>query len=276
MMMDPEPCEFVIALAPALRQAAAIARALEGRVQNSPKSDEDTAVKQALTIADTASQEALLVALLERFPGVRLEAEEDTPTVSRFAHDGQALVVIDPIDGTLHSYLAGEGPYAVMIGLALEGQYRAGLVALPREGLFFEASRGAGARMARAGSPARPVRLRRGGDRVLVNHGMPPGVCAALRERGFEVIPACGGAVAVAPLIPGVRAGLRYAPGPLGISIRGRIGALIAVEGGALARSAGGEPFPLDLESPAPVLMVTQSEDDFAPLSAALSAAGLP
>ena len=80
---DPEA--FVRALAPALRQSASIARALEGRVANRPKRGEATPVKAALTIADTASQEALLVPLFEHFPSVRLAAEEDTPSTARFA-----------------------------------------------------------------------------------------------------------------------------------------------------------------------------------------------
>src|SRR5262245_60349956 len=134
---DPEA--FVRALAPALRQSASIARALEGRVANRPKRGEATPVKAALTIADTASQEALLVPLLEGFPKVRLAAEEDTPSTLQFPDDGPELVVIDPIDGTLRFYLEGMGPYAVMIGLARERVFEAALVALPREDLYFDA-----------------------------------------------------------------------------------------------------------------------------------------
>ena len=48
MPYDVDPAEFVDLLAPAMRQAASIARALEGRVQNTPKKDEPTAEKQAL------------------------------------------------------------------------------------------------------------------------------------------------------------------------------------------------------------------------------------
>ena len=74
-MQDPPlPRDFVSALSPAIRQAASIARALEGRVANRPKDGELTDVKAALTVADTASQEALLVPLLEHFPQVELEA----------------------------------------------------------------------------------------------------------------------------------------------------------------------------------------------------------
>ena len=158
---DPEA--FVRALAPALRQSASIARALEGRVANRPKAGETTAVKAALTIADTASQEALLVPLLEHFPTVRLAAEEDTPSTIHFASAGPELVVIDPIDGTLRFYLEGAGPYAVMIGLAREREYTAALVALPREELYLDAVRGQGARVAQRGSP--PRRGARRGDR---------------------------------------------------------------------------------------------------------------
>ena len=268
--------DFVAALSPALRQAAAITRALEGRVDNNPKAGETTATKQALTLADTASQEALLVPLLERFPQVRVEAEEDTPSVLRFPRQSAALVVIDPLDGTLHSYLRMAGPYAVMVGLALEGCYEAALVALPREGLFFSAARGAGAQLARAAGRTKPARIESGGERILVSHGMPESLSRWLQARGLEPVPACGGAVAVAPLIAGVRAGIRYAPQAGGVSIRGRIGVLIAREAGALVRGARGREFPADLDTAAPVLLVAKTEEDLALLDQALAAAGLP
>jgi fructose-1,6-bisphosphatase/inositol monophosphatase family enzyme len=268
-------CDFARHLAPAVQRAAQIARQLEGRVPNRPKSGEATAVKQAFTTADTAAQEALLGCLLEHFPQVRLLAEEDTPSVGCFPKRGDAAAVIDPIDGTLHSYLEGSGPYAVMIGLVLGSRYEAGLVALPREGLFFQASRGAGARMARAGGSPRDVRPDADGDCVLVSHGMPRPVIEHLARRGFRVVSSCGGAVSVAPLIPGVRAGLRHASVAIGISIRGRIGALIAVEAGALVRGASGADFPLDLDTPASTLVVAASPEDVNLLDEALVAAGL-
>jgi len=142
MQMKPEPAEFVKMMAPSLRRAASTAREFEGRVANRPKSGEATDIKAALTIADTEAQEILLAALVENFPYVGLRAEEDTPTVARFHQNPDASVVIDPIDGTLRFYLEGSGPYGVMIGLALENEYAAGLVALPREGYQFEAADG--------------------------------------------------------------------------------------------------------------------------------------
>jgi len=253
----PDPAYFVEVLAPALRQAASIAHALEGRVENLPKSGEATAVKQALTIADTAAQEALLVPLREHFPQVALQAEEDTTTARSFANEGEALVVVDPIDGTLHSYLRSEGPYAVMVGLAIRGRYEAALVALPREGLFFDAVRGRGARVARAGAASRPAELDGTGSRLLVSHGMSPRVCSAVRAAGWEPAPACGGAIAIAPLLRGVRGGLRRGTAAGGISVRGRIGLLITREAGGRALAAcSGEAFPDDLETPCAELAV--------------------
>ncbi|MGH0037584.1 MAG: inositol monophosphatase family protein [Myxococcota bacterium] len=242
-------------MAPALRQAAAIARALEGRVRNRPKAGESTAVKQALTIADTAAQEALLVRLQENFPDVRLEAEEDTPSVAGFAGSGEHLVVVDPIDGTLQFYLQGTGPYACLVGLARGDRFEAGLVALPREGLFFDATRGGGARTSKAGGEPRKSRLGTDGNRALVSHAVPQALRDALTASGSDVVAGSGGAVAVAPMVRGARVGIRHQPGPLGISHRGRIAAFVAREAGCTLLGRDGQTFPEDLDTPAPWLI---------------------
>jgi hypothetical protein len=253
---------FAVHLTEGVRRAASIARTLEGRVPNRPKRSEPTLVKQALTDADQQAQEALLEALYENFPDVCLEAEEDTESVSRFPTGRDPLVVIDPIDGTLHSYLEARGPYAVMIGLAIEQVFEAGLVSLPREGLLFGGTRGGGAWSARVGGPSRPVRACADGDRVLVSHSMPRPVVDVLERHGWEVIPACGGAIAVAPLIKGVRAGLRYAPNPGGVSIRGRIGCVISREAGALLETDGRRGFPEEVDVAAHTLRIATTEAD--------------
>jgi fructose-1,6-bisphosphatase/inositol monophosphatase family enzyme len=271
--MRREPEAFVRALFPALRQAASIARALEGRVQNRPKSGAPSDVKAALTVADTAAQEALLVPLFEHFPEVALEAEEDTPTARRFPRVAPRLVVVDPIDGTLRSYLDGLGPYGVLVGLALDGRYEAALVALPREGLFFTGVRGRGARAGRAGGRLRPARLDRGGRRVMVSYETPAGVRERLAARGFEVVQGCGGAIAVAPLIPGLAGGLRLAAPGASISRQGRIGVLLAREAGARIAGEDGGPFPDALDAPARALLVARDDAVLADLRFALGGA---
>ncbi len=266
---------FIEVMAPAVRQAAAVARALEGRVRNRPKAGETSEAKAALTLADPAAQEAILVPLLENFPEVVLRAEEDTPSVGHFPPDGPAEVVLDPIDGTLRSYLQGRGPYAIMLGLVVDGRTEAALVALPREGLFFDGLRGGGARRTRPLGSPRPVRAEADGPRVLVSHEMPEEVLERLRDEGFEPVPGCGGAISVAPLIPGVRAGLRIARDG-DVSIRGRLGVAISRAGGAHATTGSGAPFPEAMDDPAAALVVAADAADLPRLLRALEAAPAP
>jgi fructose-1,6-bisphosphatase/inositol monophosphatase family enzyme len=267
------PSQFVDLLAPAVRRAAVLARAMEGRVPNLPKQREATPAKAALTEADFAAQEAILVPLLKHFPGVGLHAEEDTPTVAEFPVEEKSFVVVDPIDSTLRSYLECAGPYSIMTGLCVDGQYEAALVALPREGLHFDAVRGGGARMARPRGQPRPFRLQAVGSRVLVSHEAPVAVCDRLRERGFDVVFGSGGAISVAPLIPGVRAGLRLANASGDISIRGRIGLLIASEAGVVIENERGEIFPTRIGEPARALLLAAEEPDMEHLRYALAGA---
>lgn len=266
----PSPAEFVRTLSPALDQAAAIAAALQGRVPNVPKTGEESAVKAALTIADTAAQEALLVPLLARFRAARLEAEEDTHSVELFDGSAAALrIVIDPIDGTFHFYLGRRGMYAVMAGFAVGGRFEAALVALPNEQLRFDAVRGRGARRAILGEEATPASCAPAGGRLLLSDGVPDAVEEQLRSAGFETGRASGGAVALAPLIPGVCGGLRIAKYAT-ISVRGRIGVLIAREAGALAETAEGAPFPDSLDEPATSLVVASDRATADAIQAAL------
>jgi fructose-1,6-bisphosphatase/inositol monophosphatase family enzyme len=244
-------------------------------VRNRPKAGEASEAKAALTIADSAAQEAILVPLAEHFPQVALEAEEDTPSVERFAARGEALVVVDPIDGTLRSYLGGQGPYAVLVGLALGGRYHAALVALPREDLFFDATRGGGARSMRGHERPHRARFDPDARRVMVSYDAPVEVERRLEARGFEVVRGCGGALAVAPLLPGVAGGLRIASQGSDISVRGRIGLLVAREAGARLARECGEPFPDGLADPARALLVARDDAVLAVLGEALGAAGL-
>jgi fructose-1,6-bisphosphatase/inositol monophosphatase family enzyme len=243
--------------------AASVARELEGRAINRPKAGESSAARAALTEADLRCQEAILEATAGFSGHVRLDAEEDTPGVARFTgRERHALVVIDPIDGTLHCYLEGRGPYAVMVGLALQGRFEAALIALPREDLIFEATAGGGARIKIGSESWRGARLPAGGSRVLVTSGTPEPVRDELKARGYEVSLGSGGAIALAPLLPGVLAGLRVVRGGRSVSRRGRIGLLIAKEAGAVISTDEGKPFPADIDSPASSLVVAGSVGD--------------
>ena len=268
-----EARRFVRLLDPAMAQAAAIASALEGRVPNVGKPGAASEVKAALTIADTAAQEALLVPIAASFGNACLEAEEDTQGVGLFrGSDPRLRIVIDPIDGTLHFYLGALGPYAVMAGLARDGYYEAALVALPREGWLFEAVRGEGALRRRLpGGVAEAATRGESGDGVLLSDGVPEPVALRLQASGFSVQRACGGAVAVAPLLPGMCGSVRVAK-PTTISTRGRIGLLIAAEAGAVIETGTGEPFPASIDTAADSLVVASDADVARALRRALAA----
>lgn len=242
---------------PAVRRAAALARALDGRVTNLPKADEPTPAKAAVTEADLAVQEELLEAVAPGFARARLDAEEQTPSVAAFTgEDPDTRVVLDPIDGTLHFFLERRGPYAIMIGLARGGRYEAAVIALPREELLLQAVRGCGARVGtERGEPVkRPAPARR----ILVCDTTPEPVCRRLVERGYEIVFGSGGVAAIAPLVPGHAAGLRISRTGA-ISLRGRIGAFIAREANLAVRTLDGEAFPPDIDAPASSLLTAVS-----------------
>ena len=264
MKNQPDLKAFAANMTTAVQRAATIAHALEGRVTNTPKASELTAVKQALTEADTRVQEIILEALLEYYPGVSLEAEEDTQGVKGFPTQGDSVVIIDPIDGTLQSYLEGRGPYATIVGLAIERRVQSALVALPREGLLFRGTAGGGAEVIAGAGEPQPAVASADGNGIIVSHNAPVHVRAALEAEGFEVMPGCGGAVSVAPLLPGVRAGMRFVSqeSEFGLSIRGRVGLTIAREAGASVQGDRGESFPDDLDTPHWTLSLAANHQD--------------
>lgn len=159
-----EPHTFVRALTPVVRQCARASRIFYGQVTDIGKAADSTltgaAARDASTVftaLDSGLQDILLSVVLQHFPYVRCIAEEVTPLRRRFAGNRSAYtVILDPIDGTLH-FRNGDGPYHISIGLALEGEMVAALVARPTEDKLFTATRGEGAWVQTCDAP--PKRL---------------------------------------------------------------------------------------------------------------------
>jgi len=160
----------------------------------------------------------------------------------------------------------------VMAGFAEGGVYRGAVVALPRERRFFRAVLGGGAFTAEGEGPLRPAHARADGDVVMVSYDLPASVEARLRERGYRTTQGCGGAVAVAPLLPGVAGGLRV-PDPQPLSLRGRIGLLVSQEAGAEVITAAG-PAPPELSVALPHIAVAADRAVLDDLRFALEACG--
>lgn len=128
-----------IHLPDAMRWGGALARrlrhfdiALTGKSSGSSNTD-------ALTLADLTVQELLVAALRDRNPifrSCRLEGEESTGDMDRFADDGPYTIAIDPIDGTKQYRDKTGNGYAVMVNLRSRETVHYSLVFLPEEGEF--------------------------------------------------------------------------------------------------------------------------------------------
>ncbi len=126
-------------LPPAMRWAGSVARrmrnfniALEGKHSGSASTD-------ALTLADLTVQELLVGALRDGDPLFRLcriEAEEATGDLGRFAVAGEYTLALDPIDGTKqYRDKAGNG-YSIILTLRSPQTVHFTLVFVPESGPF--------------------------------------------------------------------------------------------------------------------------------------------
>jgi 3'(2'), 5'-bisphosphate nucleotidase len=122
-----------------------------------------------VTAADHAANAVITAGLRRRFPDDAILSEESRDDRSRLG--AERLWIVDPLDGT-KEFLAQNGEFSIMIGLAVGGEPVLGVVYLPAGDLLFSASRGEGAWIDRNGTrerllraPAVPSSLRLVGSR---------------------------------------------------------------------------------------------------------------
>jgi 3'(2'), 5'-bisphosphate nucleotidase len=120
-----------------LRWSGALARQL--RKHNIAVSGKHTgsANTDALTLADLSVQELILGALRDldpQFRHCRIEAEETTGDLARFAGEGDLVLAIDPIDGTKQYRDRTGNGYAVMLHLRNRETVLYSLVYVPESG----------------------------------------------------------------------------------------------------------------------------------------------
>ena len=120
-----------------------------------------------VTFVDEGSQQILLEALGASFPDDRLVGEEgadESPDL-----DAGRVWIIDPLDGTTN-FAHGVPPYAVSIGLRVDGVGVVGVVLDVASGELFSAARGEGLTVdGEAGAVSDTARL----DDALVATGIP-------------------------------------------------------------------------------------------------------
>lgn len=96
-----------------------------------------SALTDALTLADLTVQEIIVSALRDTDPifcGCRIEAEEETGDLARFASDSPLTIAIDPIDGTKQYRDKTGNGYCCMLSLRSVETLHYSLVYIPEAG----------------------------------------------------------------------------------------------------------------------------------------------
>jgi 3'(2'), 5'-bisphosphate nucleotidase len=131
--------ELRVALDLARTAGAAILEQYKGPLDVEQKNLDDDS--EPVTQADRIANELIVTGLQREFPGDGILAEESVDTKRRL---GKSRVwMVDPLDGT-NGFIAGNGDFAVQIGLAEEGEVIVAVVYAPLSGVLYRAVRGAG------------------------------------------------------------------------------------------------------------------------------------
>jgi 3'(2'), 5'-bisphosphate nucleotidase len=111
--------------------AALVREAYAGEVLAEYKGPDDP-----VTRVDRAANELIVQALDRAFPGVPIVAEESDPRTFAGRTQASEVFFVDPLDGT-REFLAKNGEFAVMIGLARNGAAVLGVIDCPAVGRVF-------------------------------------------------------------------------------------------------------------------------------------------
>ena len=148
------------------------------------ESKEDTS---PVTPFDRQVETALRERIAERYPAHGVLGEEHGAE----ALDAEMVWVIDPIDGT-KQFIAGLPVYSTLIGLAVDGRFRYGLMDYPATGERCQGGPGFGAFRNGHAVKARPCeRL----ETAIIAAGMPTRDVASERAAAERLVRACRWAV---------------------------------------------------------------------------------
>jgi 3'(2'), 5'-bisphosphate nucleotidase len=131
--------ELDVAVDVARSAGAAILEQYRGPLDIEQKNLDDDS--EPVTQADRIANELIVTRLQREFPNDGILAEESVDTSRRL--DKSRVWMVDPLDGT-NGFIAGNGDFAVQIGLAEHGEPMVGVVYLPSTGVLYRAVRGEG------------------------------------------------------------------------------------------------------------------------------------
>jgi 3'(2'), 5'-bisphosphate nucleotidase len=127
--------QFAIRLA---REAATIVNTFYvGSSEVRYKSD-----REPVTEADRSANHHIVTQVKAMYPDDGILSEESKDDLSRL--EKKRVWIIDPLDGT-KEFIARNGEFSIMIGLAVEGEARLGVVMQPEPGLLYAGVTGMGA-----------------------------------------------------------------------------------------------------------------------------------
>lgn len=98
--------------------------------------------KSPITEADRSANEHIIHRIKTTFPNDGILSEETDDDLSRL--NKERVWIIDPLDGT-KEFIARNGEFSIMIGLAINGEAVLGVVMQPDPGLLYAGARGVGA-----------------------------------------------------------------------------------------------------------------------------------
>lgn len=130
-----------------LKSAVEIARGAAKILLEVYATDFDVAFKDGnspVTVADTRANAYIVDELRKRFPGDGIVAEENKDHGD--ALQKERCWFVDPLDGT-KEFISKNGEFAVMIGLAIGGESKLGVVLQPAKNKLYEGVVGHGAKL---------------------------------------------------------------------------------------------------------------------------------
>jgi 3'(2'), 5'-bisphosphate nucleotidase len=111
-----------------------------------------------VTLADRRANALICESLARLCPGVPLVAEESDPSTYAGYPDAPEAFFVDPLDGT-REFVARNGEFVVMIGLARAGRAVAGVVLAPVTGRLWVGAEGVGAHELSRSGERRPLHV---------------------------------------------------------------------------------------------------------------------
>ena len=130
---------FFREIMPRMEDYGRYALAMQKGVFSKDKELSESDAENALTDADFMVEEGLLRFFLEKKYNFRILAEEDSPYVDKFSKEGDMLVVMDPIDGTLR-YKKGFENFGMIISVFKKGILDGTLLHTPYDEKFYWAT----------------------------------------------------------------------------------------------------------------------------------------